>query len=77
VLLQDGRPLPRIQVAVQESNQSAVTDSDGNFTLRDFPPGKYTLKAKGAAIGREVSGSKEVVLPAATEPARVEMRLQW
>ena len=77
VVLQNERPLPNIRVSLRETSQVAVTDSDGRFTFQNLPPGKYTIDAKGAALGREVAGSKEIVLPAPTEPAVVELSLEW
>jgi len=77
VLLQNGRSLANIRVTLQGTGQSAVTDPNGRFSFTDVPHGKYVLEAKGAALGREVSGSKAIVLPATTEPAEVELRLEW
>jgi hypothetical protein len=77
VVLQDGRPLPRFQVSLQGTGQTQETGEDGRFTFRDLAPGKYTLQARGSAIGRRLTGSKDIVLPAATDPARVEIRLEW
>jgi hypothetical protein len=78
VVLQDGQPLPRIRVSLQGTDQVQTTDQDGRFTFRDLAPGKYTLQARGAAKGKTLKGgSREIVLPAATEPARIEIRLEW
>ena len=77
VTLQDGRPLPGIRVGLRETGLSAVTDSEGRFTIKDVPHGKYTIDAKGTGLGRELSGKKEIVLPAPVEPAVVELRLEW
>ncbi len=77
VVLQDGRPLPGIRVSLRDTALSAVTDDQGRFTFKDVPPGKYTLDAKGTGLGRELSGSKELTLPATAEPAEVEIRLEW
>ena len=77
VTLQDGRPLSGIRVSLRETALSAVTDAEGKFTLENVPHGKYTIDAKGTGLGRELSGSKEIVLPAPVEPAEVEFRLEW
>jgi iron complex outermembrane receptor protein len=77
VVLQDGRPLPRFRVTIKETGQAVVTDDRGRFTFRNLTPGKFTLQAKGAAIGRELSGVRELVVPAGPDPARVEIRLEW
>jgi hypothetical protein len=69
--------LSGIRVTLRETALSAVTDSEGKFTIQDVPHGKYTIDAKGTALGRELSGSKEIVLPAPVEPAVVELRLEW
>ena len=49
VTLQDGRPLPNIQVTLRGTALSAVTDAEGRFTFSDLPHGKYTIDAKGPA----------------------------
>ena len=63
--------------ACGKPRRAAVTDSEGRFTFKDVPHGKYTIDAKGTGLGRELSGSKEIVLPAPVEPAVVELRLEW
>ncbi len=77
VVLQDGRPLANIRVTLRDASKAGVTNGDGRFTFRDLPAGKYVIEAKGTALGREVAGKQEVVLPASTEPAAVELRLEW
>ena len=77
VLLKDGRALPNIEVRIHGVGQAVTTDANGAFTFRDLPAGKYVLHAKGPALGREVHGSTEITLPAPTDPAAVEMRLEW
>ena len=53
-----------------------MSDAGGEFIVKDVPHGKYKLEARGVAKNHEVSGSQEVVLPAAEEPARIEVRLE-
>ncbi len=77
ILLQDGRPLSNIRVTLRGTPQTAVTDAEGRFVFRDLAPGKYVIEAKGTALGRDVSGSQAVTLSTATEPAAVELRLEW
>jgi hypothetical protein len=77
VALQDGRSLPGIRVTLRETGLAAVTDAEGRFTFTDVPHGKYHIDAKGTGLGRELAGSKEIVLPAPVEPATVEVRLEW
>jgi hypothetical protein len=77
VTLQDGRPLPKMQLKLQGTNFFATSDDNGEFTIKDVPHGKYKLEARGTAIGRVVSGVQEVILPGPSEPAKVEMRIEW
>ncbi len=70
------RPVPRVTVRLEGTGLSAVSDADGRFTLEDVPHGNYTLRAKGIALNRFREGSAKVVLPAATEPAVVQIELQ-
>jgi hypothetical protein len=77
ITLQDGRPLPRMNLKLQGTNFSAVSDDSGQFAMKDVPHGKYKLEARGTALGRNVSGVQEVILPGPSEPARVEMIIEW
>jgi Carboxypeptidase regulatory-like domain len=52
--------------AVLNTNHYAVTDSSGNFTLKDVPPGKYTLTAWQEQYGTQ---SQEVTV--GETPAKV------
>jgi len=53
-------------VVVVATPYFAVTDKDGNFVIKDVPPGKYTLKTwseEGKAVSQsvEVSGASTSV----------------
>jgi hypothetical protein len=74
---QDGRPPRQVRVTLRETSQVASMDSDGRFTFKGIPHGKYTIEAKGLVAGSERKSSKEIVLPASKEPAEVEIRLEF
>jgi TonB-dependent receptor len=42
---QTGEPLPGANVMLVKTSLGASTDVDGRFTIRDVPPGSYTLRA--------------------------------
>ena len=77
VVDQDGHPLARIRVTLQGTGLAETSDANGNFTFKDVPHGKYMLEARGIVIGSERSAAQEIVLPGASEPAKVEIRLTW
>jgi hypothetical protein len=77
VVDQDGHPLARIRITLQGTNFSEPSDAGGNFTFKDVPHGKYKLEARGIVIGSERSAVQEVVLPGASEPVKVEIRMVW
>jgi len=55
-------------VAVFKHPYFAVTDKDGNFTLKDLPPGKYTIKAWHEKLGTQ----SQTVTVAAGQSGKVE-----
>ena len=57
-----GAPLADVSVALLRTSWSAVTDTGGNYYLKQLPPGKYTLQA--ALIGFEKITLENVVLAA-------------
>lgn len=77
LLANNGQPLAGIRISLQGTRYSAVTDRNGRFTFRDVPHGKYTLEAAGTVITRQRRTEKEIVLPQASEPAVVEIRMEW
>jgi hypothetical protein len=77
VVDQDGRPLPRIRVTLQGTGLSETSDESGAFSFKDVPHGKYKLEARGIVIGSERTAVQEIVLPGATEPAKVDIRIKW
>ena len=57
---------------VAETPYTVLTDKDGNFTLKDVPPGSYTLKAWHEKLGE--SEHKIVVKAGETTKADVSMK---
>jgi len=49
----------------------AVTDDKGNFTIKDIPPGKYTVEIWHETLGKQV---KEVSIKA-KEDAKLTLEL--
>lgn len=43
---QSGNPLPGVNVLLEGTQIGAATDIDGNFTILNVPPGRYTLLAR-------------------------------
>jgi hypothetical protein len=51
----------------------AVTDKDGNFTIKNVPPGKYTVEAyhlKAGAKTQETDGTKKLEFELEAPPAQ-------
>jgi plastocyanin len=48
----DLHPWMRSYLSVVRSDHYAMTDSEGNFEIRDIPPGEYYFKAWHALLGR-------------------------
>jgi TonB-dependent receptor len=65
-------PLVGARVEVQPLGQTAITDAQGQFTMADLPPGKYTLTV--SYVGFKVF-SKEVTI-ASGGTANVDAELQ-
>lgn len=67
------RPAAGITVQLEGAGLSAVSDSNGRFVFQKVPHGSYTLRAKGIALNKFREGSTQITLPAATEPAEIEV----
>jgi hypothetical protein len=67
------RPAAGITVRLEGTGFSAVSDSTGRFVFQNVPHGSYTLQAKGIALNKFREGSAQITLPAATEPAVIEV----
>lgn len=76
LVLVGDRPCSNFEVRLEGAGQVATTDLDGKFSFKDLPPGKYTLKASGAALNRFRKGTAEITLPAAQEPASVTISVE-
>jgi len=55
-------------IAVFKHPYFAVTDKDGNFDLKDLPPGSYTIKAWHEKLGTQI----QKVTVAAGQPAKLD-----
>lgn len=75
----NGEPLISATVYVRETEQGAVTDLDGNFSIRDIAPGTYTLQfsyvsyATKVITDVEVEEGESLRLDISLEPASTEM----
>ncbi len=67
------RPAAGITVRLEGTGFSAVSDSNGRFVFQKVPHGSYTLQAKGIALNKFREGSTQITLPAATEPAEIDL----
>ena len=65
---QSGSPLPGVSIGIDNSELHAVTDSQGNFQIRQVPIGRQTIKASATGYEQtqlnnlEFTSSKEVVV---------------
>ncbi|MEO6167359.1 MAG: TonB-dependent receptor [Chitinophagales bacterium] len=64
VYSEDEKPLAKATVLVLETNKGAVTDENGNFTIKNVPAGKHSLKA--SSLGYEPQTREVVVVANAT-----------
>jgi outer membrane receptor protein involved in Fe transport len=55
-------PLPTVKVTVMGTRRSATTNSEGDYTVRDIPPGTYKVVFELAGFQTETR--KDVVIPA-------------
>jgi hypothetical protein len=45
-----GEPLARVQAALLETGDKAITANDGTFAISDVAPGNYTLRLNGVGF---------------------------
>ncbi len=57
---EDGKPLPGVNVIVQNTVLGAATDADGKFHIEGIPQGTYTLAFSMIGYSRRVVGDIEV-----------------
>jgi len=72
-------PASDVTVTLEGTPRKAITDSKGEFTFRDVPFGRYTLRAKGGVALLSRAASAEVVLPSpppSTKPVFVTLELK-
>lgn len=67
-----GEALSDIQITVEESGESATSDSDGKFTIENLEPGMYTLNVEANGYERW----SQTVEVQQDGDAEVEIRLQ-
>lgn len=56
-----GDPLPGVNVIVEETQQGAATDGQGEYIIDGVEPGTYSLRATFIGYGDEVEGEVEVL----------------
>jgi hypothetical protein len=62
-----------LEVNSKELGRAAEANSDGSFTFKDVPPGKYTIHARGI-WGNAWRDGEESVTVTGADPVRVEVR---
>jgi hypothetical protein len=68
----DVHPWMFAYVGVVDNPYFAVTDKDGNFTIKDLPPGKYTIAVKHMKAGTK---EKEITVADKAEPLNLELEV--
>lgn len=61
-----GKSLPGVIVEVKDSKLSTISDSDGNFALRDVPVGKYEIRFSASSFQTKVISEVEVTIDEVT-----------
>jgi hypothetical protein len=72
-------PVPDVTVTLEGTRREATTDAKGEFTFREVPFGRYTLRAKGVVALLARSASAQVILPSpppSTDPVLVTLELK-
>jgi len=72
-------PAAKVNVTIQGTDQSTVTDRNGRFRFTGVSFGRHILKASGVAMLRPRTGTAAVVLPSpppSTDAAFAEIRLK-
>ncbi len=67
----DGQPLANVQIFVQGTSLGTLSNADGNFTIREVPPGQHQVRANRLGY----SGGDEIVTVIAGETATVNFGL--
>ena len=47
------RPVANVTVYIDRTNYLTTTDAEGNYEIKDLPPGKWTIKAKSDELGSD------------------------
>jgi Fe(3+) dicitrate transport protein len=71
VTSESDEPISNVNIVIMEMNKGAVTNENGNFTIKNVQPGKHVIKASSLGY---IAQSKEISVNA-NETANVSFRL--